>query len=85
MVGLWNIHPLLYKRSHIIGGIFLMEWVMKNVEWVFSGIGVLVISVIGGMFFKKEKNPKQNINSGDNSTNIQGSKNVNVTFGEKNE
>lgn len=63
----------------------MLDWIVKNVEWVFSGIGVLVISVIGGMVFKKEKNANQNISSGDNSTNIQGSKNVNVTFGERNE
>ncbi|MFK4330016.1 hypothetical protein ABH955_000668 [Bacillus sp. RC240] len=65
----------------------MFDWLNQNKEWFFSGIGVLGISVIGGILFKKAKDGKrhQSIHSGDNSTNIQGGKNVNVTLGEKNE
>lgn len=63
----------------------MFNWIVENVEWVFSGIGVLLISAGWGIFFNKGKDAKkhQNIHSGDNSTNIQGGKNVNVTFGDK--
>ncbi|AXR16985.1 hypothetical protein DPQ26_12800 [Bacillus sp. E25] len=63
------------------------EYMVEHIEWIFSGIGVLVISTVGGIFLKKRKDAKniQSINSGDNSTNIQGGRDVKVTFGEKNE
>lgn len=64
-----------------------MEWIIQNKEWLFSGVG---LAIIGGIwdFLKKEKPDNkyyQSINSGNNSTNIQGGKNVNVTFGDKND
>ncbi|MGE1060812.1 hypothetical protein [Bacillus sp. GMa5/1] len=65
----------------------MIDWFVKNAEWIFSGIGVLAISAIVGMFLNKRKNAHQlqKISAGNKSTNIQGSKNVNITFGEKNE
>jgi hypothetical protein len=57
---------------------------MGWVEWVFSGIGVSTILIIGGLFFKKKQHEsQQSIHAGDNSNNIQGGKDVKVTFGEK--
>ena len=43
-----------------------MDWFFTNIEWIFSGIGVFILSI----FFIKNKN-KQIQKSGDNSTNIQ--------------
>ncbi len=64
-----------------------MEWIIQNKDWLFSGIGVVIITGIIGFFFKRKKhktNPKQSIKSGDKSYNIQGGKNGKVTIGDKN-
>ena len=60
-----------------------MGWMIDNSDWIFSGIGVLVLTVFGGVFFKKnvENRNMQSIKSGNNSTNIIGSKNVRVNNG----
>jgi len=47
-----------------------MEWIMNNKEWIFSGIGVAIISLIIGLFLKK-KSTKMKQKSGDSSINIQ--------------
>jgi hypothetical protein len=47
-----------------------MNWIIQNKEWLFSGIGVLIIT----LFIKKSSKPKkikQKQKSGANSTNIQ--------------
>ena len=60
-----------------------MEWIIENAEWIFDGIGVTVIVAVIGIFFKNKKDSSgQTINSGNNSTNIQG-ENVNVNIGGK--
>ncbi len=33
----------------------MIEWLLKNKEWVFSGVGVAIISVIFTLFFKKSR------------------------------
>ncbi|HEY8889059.1 MAG TPA: hypothetical protein VIM70_02205 [Clostridium sp.] len=62
-----------------------MKWILENANWIFSGIGVLVVSVVVGLFFKNKanRNITQSIKSGDNSINAQGVKNVTVTIGKK--
>ena len=50
-----------------------MHWLIDNKEWLFSGIGVFIISIIL-LFFKRRKKRKKIImrqKSGQNSTNIQ--------------
>lgn len=61
----------------------MMGWIIDNREWVFSGIGVLVLSTVGGFILKnkEKKNVSQSINSGNNSTNIQGGDNTTITIG----
>lgn len=55
----------------------MMEWISTNKEWVFSGIGVLVITWIVGIIIflsnKKSSNPSKVVNqkAGKNSKNIQ--------------
>ncbi len=57
----------------------LIDWVGDNMEWLFSGIGVLVLSAVGGLVFKKRHtSSKQVIRSGDRSTNIQVGRDVNI-------
>lgn len=58
----------------------MLEWILNNKDWLFSGIGVSIISVLFIMFKKKGG---QNINSGNNSTNIQGGDDMNINFGDK--
>ncbi|MNO34236.1 hypothetical protein D3C76_242670 [compost metagenome] len=65
-----------------------MNWIADNKDWIFSGVGVMALSIIG--FFvkrrldKEKKQPSQSINSGNNSNNVQGGNDVNVTIGDKN-
>lgn len=65
-----------------------MDWISHNKEWFFSGIGVTFIGMVGFFvkrFLDKAKNkPSQSITSGNDSNNIQGGKDVNVTIGDKN-
>jgi hypothetical protein len=62
-----------------------LSWIVENKEWLFSGIGVIVITTIIGFIFNK-KNPQQSIKSGDCSHNYQGGRDVNINIGDsKNE
>jgi hypothetical protein len=47
-----------------------MEWIIKNKEWLFSGVAIAIPLAIIGWFFSNQGN-KQVQKSGDNSTNIQ--------------
>lgn len=50
-----------------------MNWIIENKEWIFSGIGIFILTIILGLFKKRQKAKKIKMNqkSGDNSTNIQ--------------
>ena len=48
-----------------------MQWIIDNKEWIFSGIGIFIISLIVGFFGKKQQTSKQIQKSGPNSTNYQ--------------
>jgi hypothetical protein len=48
--------------------------ILNNIEWIFSGIGVSILSIIFLIFQRKKRhnsNIKQKISSGKKSTNIQ--------------
>lgn len=53
----------------------IFEWIGKNAYWIFDGIGVIVVTWILGIMFKKRKNKEKNISiiqkGGENSVNIQ--------------
>ncbi|MCG3697735.1 hypothetical protein [Aliarcobacter butzleri] len=51
----------------------IIDWISKHYEWIFSGIGVFLIS----LFFLKKGN-RQNQKSGNNSTNIQVGGDLNI-------
>ncbi|MBI5605912.1 MAG: hypothetical protein HY879_21470 [Deltaproteobacteria bacterium] len=48
----------------------MIEFIIENKEWIFSGVGVAIIGGVLGMLFLKRKN-EQNISAGHSSTNIQ--------------
>lgn len=65
-----------------------VDWILQNKEWIFSGIAVPLVGAIGflvkkAMDKKEKEQVRQIIRSGDNSYNIQGGKDVNVTIGDK--
>lgn len=46
----------------------LLKWLVLNKEWVFSGIGVVIVIGIGRVIYKrKQADSSQNIQSGNNS------------------
>lgn len=53
----------------------IFDWIGENVYWIFDGIGVIAITGILGVIFKKRKNKEKNISivqkGGKNSVNIQ--------------
>lgn len=62
-----------------------MAWLLDNIEWIFSGIGVLILSVLVGLFLKRRQTPKQVIYSGTRSNNIQTTGDVTMNFGKDDE
>lgn len=59
-----------------------MNWLSNNYSWIFSGIGVFVISIIIGLFIKRRKKKfTQYQKSGKNSINLQSK--GDITFGDK--
>ena len=53
----------------------IFDWIEKNAYWIFDGIGVIAITGILVVIFKKRKNKEKNISivqkGGKNSVNIQ--------------
>jgi len=56
--------------------------VIDNKEWLFSGVGVLVVSWVVHFLFKK-RIPTQTIRSGDGSTNAQAGGDVSIRTEQK--
>lgn len=47
-----------------------MEWIIENIEWLFSGVAIAIpLAIIG--WLTSSRRTKQIQKSGDNSTNIQ--------------
>ena len=59
----------------------LFNWTIDNREWLFSGAGLAILAWIGRLILSKThaSSPKT-IHSGDNSTNIQASRDVSLTI-----
>lgn len=53
----------------------IFDWIGENAYWIFDRIGVIAITGILGVIFKKRKNKEKNISivqkGGKNSVNIQ--------------
>lgn len=61
----------------------IWKLIVDNKEWAFSGVGVMLISIVLGFVFKNKSDDGkvQKIKSGKNSTNIQGGDNSHITIG----
>ena len=56
-----------------------MASLLDNKEWLFSGVGVVVVAWIGRHFYKQWQTvSSQAIQSGDKSTNLQAGRDVNI-------
>lgn len=57
----------------------VIDWFSNNKEWVFSGVGITVLSLISHFFYKqKPPSSQQQIKSGNNSVNIQIGRDINI-------
>ncbi len=66
----------------------MITWITKNYQWIFSGIGVLIISTLISLIFKSKKRKHRMIQkqqSGKNSINIQSTKEIKIKNSFKNE
>jgi len=56
-----------------------IDWVVNNKEWLFSGVGLVVLTWMGRLIYKKNfVSSSQTIRAGDSSTNIQAARDINV-------
>lgn len=56
-----------------------MEWILENIEWIFSGIGVFLISVFYFSIKAKKKASRMKQTSGAHSSNFQAGRDINVS------
>ena len=56
----------------------MLHWVLENKEWLFSGAGIFVFSLLVGLVLKKKMGFKQYQKSGKNSTNYQAGGDINI-------
>lgn len=55
-----------------------MQWILNNKEWVFSGVGVFILTIVGSIIFKTKSCKKNTQNIGDNSFGIQAGRDVKI-------
>lgn len=60
----------------------MIDWFIANKEWVFSGVGVVVVVSIIGFVFKRKNSAsvEQHQISGKDSINIQGARDINLSL-----
>jgi len=63
----------------------ILDWIVANKQWVFSGIGVVALTAFVGFFVKRKRTNgrRQQQSTRGISTNFQAGKNINVTFYEE--
>ena len=61
----------------------MIDWLVNNKEWFFSGVGVLILTWLGAWLFHRKKELGQSQSSGPNSINIQAGNDVKI--GSKND
>ena len=54
---------------------------MENYQWIFSGIGVMFISIIGAIFYRKKQSKVITQKAGDKSINVQGNGSISIQTG----
>ena len=61
----------------------VLQWIIDNKEWLFSGCGLMILGVLGRLLFKRfGSSSSQSIKTGAHSKNIQVGGNIN--FGPQN-
>jgi hypothetical protein len=55
----------------------MMNWINENKEWIFRGVGVVIITFILNYFFK-DKSTSQKQKSGKKSNNYQSGKDITI-------
>lgn len=58
----------------------MLAWIISNIEWLFSGLGIVIISFLFNYFFKKNNkgnNQSCSFNINSKITQINGNNNVN--------
>jgi hypothetical protein len=56
----------------------ILQMILSNKEWIFSGVGVVIAGLILGVFIKKKAGSYQAIKSGNNSKNIQAGRDIHI-------
>ena len=57
----------------------LIQWVVNNKEWIFSGAGLMLVTWIGRVIYKgRQADSSQTIRSGNNSINIQAGRDMQI-------
>jgi len=57
-----------------------MQYISDNIEWIFSGIGVFIITLILSLIKFKKGSQGMVQNGKDESLNIQSGKNININI-----
>ncbi len=62
-----------------------MNWILDNKEWVFSGIGVFVLGIVGSWLYRRSRasSINQTQTSGTRSKNYQSAGDLSVSITEK--
>ncbi|MEW8051278.1 MAG: hypothetical protein AB2809_12965 [Candidatus Thiodiazotropha sp.] len=55
-----------------------IKWLGANKEWIFSGVGVVLVAWIGRVIFQGRRASSQKIRSGDKSSNIQAGRDIRI-------
>ncbi|WP_312478398.1 hypothetical protein [Stutzerimonas nitrititolerans] len=58
-------------------------WITQNYEWVFSGVGISVLSAAAWLFKRNRDRTTQKQVGGTNSTNLQAGKHINIVINKK--
>ena len=56
----------------------MSEWLIENKEWIFSGIGVAILSIVVSLILRIIKSTKESSKGNYNITQVHGSSNVNI-------
>jgi hypothetical protein len=69
--------------ARIVSGLFsTLRWVIQNKEWLFSGVGVTIVSLIIAIVLetRRKRSRTQHQSGGAGSQNIQAGRDVNITL-----
>ncbi len=55
-----------------------LTWMLDNKEWIFSGVGAVLLSGLITWLFRQRNGPSQRQTSGANSTNLQSGRDINL-------